>query len=227
MSKSLGNVVNPDDVIRGHGADAFRIYEMFLGPLEAVKPWSTRSIEGIDRFLNRLWRLIVTDTGLNPQLKDAPGEGTLARTLHATIKKVTDDTQQLRFNTAISSMMVLLSALEDAKPLPKSTVETFVLLLAPYAPHVCEELWQRLGHRESLAHAPWPAFDAATLHEAEVTLVVQVNGKVRARIVVSAEIGEEQLKATVLSNEQVKKFVNGQPIKQMIVVPKRLINIVV
>ncbi|PIQ83758.1 MAG: leucine--tRNA ligase [Candidatus Omnitrophica bacterium CG11_big_fil_rev_8_21_14_0_20_63_9] len=227
MSKSRGNVVNPDDVIGAHGADAFRLYEMFMGPLEAVKPWSTRSIEGVDRFLNRLWRLVVTDAGVSPALQDVPVEGELKRQLHAAIKKVTDDLEALRLNTAISAMMVFLNALEDVRPLPTSAVETLVLLLAPFAPHICEELWQRLGHGESVARAPWPAFDAEALHDTELLLIVQVNGKVRARITVAADATTEQIRQVALSNEHVKKFVDGQAIKQCIVVPKRLVNIVV
>ncbi|MBI3330735.1 MAG: leucine--tRNA ligase, partial [Candidatus Omnitrophica bacterium] len=227
MSKSRGNVVNPDDVIAEHGADAFRLYEMFLGPLEAVKPWSTRSIEGVDRFLNRLWRLVVAEGGLNPQLQDVPATGERARLVHATIKTVTEDIEGLRLNTAISAMMVLLNALTDATPVPRDAVETLILLLAPFAPHLCEELWERLGHRDSLSHAPWPRFDPAALQQAEILLVVQVNGKVRARVTVPAEASEEQVKAAALGHAQVKKFVDGHPIKQVIVVPKRLVNIVV
>jgi leucyl-tRNA synthetase len=227
MSKSRGNVVNPDEVIDAHGADAFRLYEMFMGPLEAVKPWSTRSIEGVDRFLNRLWRLLITEQGLNPRLQEVPVEDELRRLLHATVKKVTDDTEALRFNTAISAMMVLLNKLEDVQPLPRQAVETLVLLLSPYAPHLCEELWERLGHRESLAGEPWPSFDPAALVTEELVLVVQVNGKVRDRITVPADASDEQLRGIILGNARVKKFLNGQPIKQFIVVPKRLINIVV
>ncbi len=227
MSKSRGNVVNPDDVIRAHGADAFRLYEMFLGPLEAVKPWSTRSIEGVDRFLNRLWRLVITETGLNPALQDLPVDGELKRLLHQTIKAVTEDLEHLRFNTAISALMILLNALEQTKPLPRQAAETCVLLLAPFAPHLCEELWERLGHPKPLTHEPWPAFEAAALEQAEVVMVVQVNGKVRARLTVPAAISEAELRRTVLADAQVKKFLDGQSIKQVIIVPKRLVNIVV
>ena len=228
MSKSRGNVVNPDDVIAECGADAFRLYEMFMGPLEAVKPWSTRSIEGVFRFLNRVWRLVATEQGsVNPKLQDVPVEGELKRLLHSTVKTVTQDTDGLRFNTAISAMMVFVNALNDAAALPRAAVETLILLLAPYAPHLAEELWAVLGHRESLAYAPWPAFDPAALEQAEVLLVVQVNGKVRARVTVPSEASEAQVKAAALNDAQVKKFVDGQPIKQLIVVPKRLVNIVV
>jgi leucyl-tRNA synthetase len=225
MSKSRGNVVNPDDVIAAHGADAFRLYEMFMGPLEAVKPWSTRSIEGVDRFLNRLWRLIVKDGGLNPNLKDAPPEGELHRLLHATVKQVTEDIEGLRFNTAISSMMILLNALEDATPIPQAAVETLIRLLAPFAPHLCEELAERLGVART--GWSWPTYDPKALVQQEVVLAVQVNGKVRTRITVSADATEAQLKQAVLADAQIKKYIDHQPVKQFIVVPKRLINIVI
>ncbi|MBI3010991.1 MAG: leucine--tRNA ligase [Candidatus Omnitrophica bacterium] len=234
MSKSRGNVVNPDDVINAHGADAFRLYEMFLGPLEAVKPWSTRSIEGVDRFLNRVWRLgeivhspqsVVHSKG---QRKTA---SQLERKLHETIKRVTEDIEHLRFNTAIAAMMELVNTMyETPSPEPRTlraAFEALVLLLAPFAPHLCEELWARLGHRETLAKEPWPRWDPSVLTETEILLVVQVNGKVRARISVPAKISEEQLKQVVLAEAAVKKFVDGQAIKQFIMVPKRLVNIVV
>ena len=226
MSKSRGNVVNPDDVIAAHGADAFRMFEMFMGPLEAMKPWSTRSIEGIDRFLNRTWRLVAGDAGVNARLKDVPMSGELKRLLHATIKSVTDDLEGLKFNTAISALMVLLNALEDAAPVPRQAAETLVLLLAPLAPHLAEELWERLGHAESLAREPWPVHDPAMLEQTEFVLVVQVNGKVRSRITVPASAGEAEVARRALDDEQVKKSLGGQPAKQVIVVPKRLVNVV-
>ncbi len=227
MSKSRGNVVNPDEVIQAHGADAFRMYEMFMGPLEAVKPWSTRGIEGIDRFLNRLWRLIVAGTGLNPTLQPAAPMRELNRALHQAVKTVTEDLEGLRFNTAISALMVLLNQLEDADPLPRVAVETMLKLLAPLAPHLAEELWSRLGHAQSLTRESWPRYDAAALAQAEIVWVIQVNGKVRARIRLAAQTNESQLREAALADSQVKKFVDSQPIKQFIVVPNRLVNIVV
>ena len=246
MSKSRGNVVNPDDVIAEYGADAFRLYEMFMGPLEAVKPWSTRSIEGVFRFLNRVWRLaeLAASSKLQAASQDGvAGNPTLERKRHETIKRVTEDIEHLRFNTAISAMMVFVNAVFEAvssnakseepaacslQPAAiRAACETLVLLLAPFAPHICEELWAVLGHRESVAYAPWPTFDPAALEQAEVLLVVQVNGKVRARVTVPAGASDAQVKTAVLGDAQVKKFVDGQPIKQFIVVPKRLVNIVV
>ena len=251
MSKSRGNVVNPDEVIAQHGADAFRLYEMFMGPLEAVKPWSTRSIEGTDRFLNRLWRLgeQVRGSRFEVQGKEEPkGSSLLERKRHETIKRVTEDIEGLRLNTAIAAMMELLNAIYDALDSQSESkdqvtaqppafslqpraiqeaFETLVLLVSPFAPHIAEELWQRLGHAKSLAHEPWPSHDPAALAEDEVLLVVQVNGKVRARVTVSAELSQEQLKQAILADERIKRYVDGQTIKQFIIVPKRLVNIVV
>jgi leucyl-tRNA synthetase len=255
MSKSRGNVVNPDDVIDAHGADAFRLYEMFLGPLEAVKPWSTRSIEGIDRFLQRLWRLGQMVHRPGPAAaasSQASSLGALRRKQHETIKRVTQDLEHLRFNTAISAMMEFQNAIYEVmnsqeasanrkRPGGSTTAagldrrdfqwlreafHTLVLLVSPFAPHLAEELWQRLGHSESLAYEPWPAFDPAILEDADTLLVIQVNGKVRARLSVPAGSSEEAVKQAVLADEQVKKFVDGQSIKQVIVVPNRLVNIV-
>jgi leucyl-tRNA synthetase len=228
MSKSRGNVVNPDDVIAAHGADAFRLYEMFMGPLEAVKPWSTRSIEGVARFLDRVWRLVVREDGsLNPAVQAIPPSAEVNRVLHQTIKEVSEDLEHLRFNTAISHLMVLTNRLSDDTAVSKTAVEQLVLLLSPLAPHIAEELWQRLGHSESLAFERWPAYDPKLLERSEVLMVVQVNGKVRARITVPSAVSDETLKQTVLAHEQVKRFLNGQTVKQFIIVPKRLVNIVV
>ena len=241
MSKSRGNVVNPDEVISAHGADAFRLYEMFMGPLEAVKPWNTRSIEGIDRFLSRIWRLgetVALSSRLEALGQDNSGvPDILPRKRHETIKRVTEDIETLRLNTAIAAMMEFLNVLEDGIARPtaysleprviREAFETLVLLLAPFAPHLCEELWERLGHQDSLAAHPWPAHDAAVLERADVQLVVQVNGKVRSRLTVPAQTGDDQVKALALADAQVKKFIDGQPVKQVIVVPKRLVNIVV
>ncbi|MDP3704224.1 MAG: class I tRNA ligase family protein, partial [Candidatus Omnitrophota bacterium] len=228
MSKSRGNVINPDKVVDQYGADSMRLYEMFMGPLEAVKPWSTRSIDGVARFLDRVWRLVVREDGtLNPALQTAALSGEVNVLLHRTIKAVTDDLERLRFNTAISQLMVLTNGLADVKPLPNAAVESLILLLSPLAPHIAEELWQRLGHTKSLAREPWPRYDAKALEQSEVLMVVQVNGKVRARITVPTETSDDALRQTVLAHEQVKKFLDGQTVKQFIVVPKRLVNIVI
>ena len=227
MSKSRGNVVNPDEVIDAHGADAFRLYEMFMGPLEAVKPWSTRSIIGIDRFLARTWRLVIGDDDqLRATIPPTPAAGDLRRLLHQTIKSVTEDLDELRFNTAISALMVLLTGLEGQQPLPREAVETFILLLAPLAPHIAEELWQRLGHKESLAHALWPVFDPAALVQSEITWIVQINGKVRAKMTLPAGIEGETLRQAVLGDERTAKWLEGRAPRDVIIVPKKLVNIV-
>ena len=227
MSKSRGNVVNPDDIIKQYGADSFRLYEMFMGPLEAVKPWSTKNIEGVDRFLNRVWRLVVDGEATRSILVDAAPEGDLNRLMHATIRSVTDDLTSLRFNTAISSLMVFSNALGSAEKLPRRAIEVLVLLLSPLAPHISEELWQRLGHKDSLSYEPWPQYEPKVLISAEVTLVVQVNGKMRARVTVPAEAAEADVRAAALADASVQKFMEGKPAKQVIVVPKRLVNVVV
>ena len=227
MSKSRGNVVNPDEVIREHGADAFRCYEMFMGPLEAVKPWNTRSIEGMDRFLGRAWRLVVADGVRGPRLAEAPPSGELRRLVHETVRTVTADLEGLRLNTALSALMVLVNALTEAQPAPRAAVETLITLLAPFAPHLAEELWQRLGHAESLAREPWPQADPEALRQTTQIVVVQVNGKMRARITVPAGAGDAVVRAAALAEPQVQRCIDGQPVRQVIIVPGRLVNVVV
>jgi leucyl-tRNA synthetase len=225
MSKSRGNVVNPDDIVGEYGADTLRLYEMFMGPLEATKPWNTKSVEGLFRFLQRVWRLIMTeDGGLNPAIgaHDSPE---LTRTLHKTIKKVTNDIEGLRFNTAISQMMIFVNEAYKTEKLPKAAMESFVLLLAPFAPHLAEELWSALGHAESLTVAPWPAYDEALTKDAEVELAVQVNGKIRARITVSAEAPHDEVLG--IAKAEVSEDLDGKTIVKEVVVPGRLVNLVI
>ncbi|MFO0690680.1 MAG: leucine--tRNA ligase [Myxococcota bacterium] len=262
MSKSKGNVVNPDDVIREHGADAMRLYEMFIGPLEKAAPWSTEGIQGIYRFLQRAWRLFHSEEARGVQSEEpggesgmvdrfrmpAPGEGTLEqRRLTAwTIAGVTDDIEAMRFNTAISKLMVFArditkdatkdAAKEGAKDatadaateaaLPRASAEAFLLLLAPMAPHLCEELWQRLGHGESLAYAPWPVADPAMLVADTITLVVQVNGKKRGEIEVPADVSDADAQARALALDAVQRILEGRAPKKVIVVKGRLVNVV-
>ena len=180
MSKSWGNVINPDDVVREYGADTLRLYEMFMGPLEATKPWSTEGVQGVYRFLGRVWRLYEEVDGSAP----TPA---LVKALHQTIKNVTERTEALAFNTAISAMMEFVNAVTAQESRPRAVLEPFALLLAPYAPHLAEELWAILGHNQTLAYDPWPAFDPALLVESSVEIVVQVNGKVRAKLTVPAD----------------------------------------
>jgi leucyl-tRNA synthetase len=224
MSKSWGNVINPDDVVREYGADTLRLYEMFMGPLEATKPWSTQGVEGVYRFLGRVWRLYCDEEG-KLLVTDAPADVKLVKVLHQTIKKVGDDTEALAFNTAISQMMIFVNELTAQESRPRAVLEPFVLCLAPYAPHIAEELWQKLGHADSLACEKFPSYDPALLVEATVEIVVQVNGKVRARLDVPVKIGKDELEKLALSSADVQSFLAGKTVKKIIVVPGKLVNI--
>ncbi len=228
MSKSRGNVVNPDQVIADHGADSVRLYEMFMGPLEAMKPWSTQGVQGVYRFLQKTWRLMVDEeTGqLAAAVQDAEADEETLRLLHQTIKKVGGDIETFGFNTAISAMMILVNHLGRQGVRPRSVLEPLVLMLAPFAPHIAEELWQRLGHGESLAYEPWPEYDKSLIQEKEIELAVQVNGKIKDRIVVAAEADEASIKARALSNEKVMETLGGKSPKKVIVIKSRLVNIV-
>jgi leucyl-tRNA synthetase len=229
MSKSRGNVINPDKVVAAYGADSMRLYEMFMGPLEAIKPWSMRSVEGVYRFLQRTWRMIVDEnTGeLVEAIKDTDADQTTLRLLHQTIKKVGDDIETFGFNTAISQMMIFINHLGKQQIRPKSVVEKFVLVLAPFAPHIAEELWERLGHTDTLTYEPWPEYDKELIREKEIELVVQVNGKIKDRIVVSTDVDEEQIKQKALACEKVKRALDGKEPKKIIVIKSRLVNIVI
>ena len=231
MSKSKLNVVNPDDVIAEYGADALRLYELFMGPLEQVKPWSTKDVEGVYRFLQRAWRLVVDeDSGeLSPRLTDAPGasEDELWRLLHKTIEKVSADIETLAMNTAISQMMVWVNAATSAETLPRESVSAFVRLLSSFSPHIAEELWQRLGHEGLVSLAPWPEFDPALVVDDTIELVIQVNGKKRASLQCAKDTSREDLHELALANETAQRFLDGKEPKKVIVVPGRLVNIVV
>ena len=226
MSKSLGNVVTPDDVVEKYGADAMRLYEMFMGPLDQVKPWSTKNIEGVFRFLNRVWRLLVEDDErLNPKIKDVEPSLELKKQLHKTIKKVTEDIEGLRFNTAIAQMMILVNELNKDDVYPKNVVETFVQLLSPFAPHFTEEIWQQLGHEQTLAYEPWPEFDSALIIDDEVTIVLQVDGKICDKIIVARGLPERTLEQLAFNNEKVKSRLADRHVLMVKVVSERLVNI--
>ncbi len=229
MSKSRGNVVNPDKVVVDYGADSMRLYEMFMGPLEAVKPWSMQGVEGVHRFLQRVWRLIINeDTGnLNAAIQNAQPDEATTRLLHQTIKKVGADVETFGFNTAISSMMILVNHLIKQPVLPRSVVEPLVLMLSPFAPHIAEELWQKLGHSKTLAYEFWPKFDPELVKEAEIELAIQVNGKIKDKIVVPAQADDEQIKQKALASEKVITALGGKQPKKVIVIKSRLVNIVV
>ena len=231
MSKSLKNVVNPDDVIRDYGADSLRLYEMFMGPLQAVKPWSTKGVEGVHRFLKRANRL-VTETAV----ADRAMTREEAKSLAKMVKKVGEDLDTMSFNTAISAMMVFVNEAEDLakggasgspEPLPKEFLEKFVLCLSPFAPHLGEELWQVLGHDKTLAYEPWPAYDPAALVEDDVEIPVQVMGKLRGRIRVPLAATPAEMEAAAKACADVVKFLEGKTIVKVVAVPKRMVNFVV
>jgi leucyl-tRNA synthetase len=270
MSKSRGNVVNPDDILREYGADAFRLYEMFMGPLEMVKPWSTRGVEGGYRFLGRVWRLFVDERSemeFEQSLTARADEGLAAletiqlsaaiqniaptaaqlKALHACIKKVTEDLDGLRFNTAISALMVFVNEAITWETKPASVLRDFLILLQPFAPHLAEELFAKLtadGRAGSplpaapapaaaspeipgLAYQPWPKYDPALLVEKTVEMPVQINGKLRDRIVISADASAAEVETAALTGEKIKLFLEGKPVKKVIIIPKRLVNIVI
>jgi leucyl-tRNA synthetase len=229
MSKSRGNVVNPDEVVDEYGADSMRLYEMFMGPLEASKPWSMRGVEGVYRFLNRVWRLFIDDRAedmkLLASMQDVPPDADTERKLHQTIQKVTEDLDGMRFNTAIAAMMELTNHLTPLPVRPRGVLRTFVLLLAPFAPHLAEELWAALGHPATLAYEPWPTFDATLTKAAAIEVPVQVNGKVKAKITVPADTDKAGLERAALADERVQALIAGKTFK-VIVVPGKLVNVV-
>ncbi len=232
MSKSLGNVVNPDDVIAEYGADSLRLYEMFMGPLEATKPWSMAGVEGVSRFLARVWRLVMEENqagewGISSAVQDFAPEKALLKVVHATIKKVGEDIEALGFNTAISQMMICTNTLVGTSPRPLSAVRTLLVLLGPFAPHLAEELWARLGGSDLIADQPWPDYDPAVLIEDEIELPVQVNGKLRDKIVVKKDASTADIEALALAAPKVVEHCAGKTVKKIVVVPGRLVNIVV
>lgn len=232
MSKSRGNVINPDDVIEQYGADSLRLYEMFMGPLEAMKPWSMRSVEGVYRFLSRVWRIIVDEAAetpkLNASVQDVQPDAETLKLLHKTIKKVTEDTEALRFNTAIASMMEFSNHLTSKVEVrPKGVLEKFVLILAPYAPHIGEELWQVLGHNTSLTYEPWPAYDPALVRDDEIEIPVQINGKVKAKLLVPADADAATLEKIALADPKVQEQIAGKTVKKVIVKPGQMVSIVI
>jgi len=227
MSKSKGNVVNPDEIVESHGADTLRLYEMFMGPLEASVAWSTNGLDGARRFLDRIWRLFVTDEGTLAAKVQASDDKSLEKSYHQTVKKVTDDIEGIRFNTAISQMMVFINDCYKAEVIPTEYAEGFVKLLAPIAPHVAEELWSILGHEGGISYTEWPTYDESKLIDDEVEVVVQVLGKVRAKVTVAKDASKEEQEAAALADEKVQEFIAGKTIVKVIVIPGKLVNIVV
>ncbi len=229
MSKSRGNVVSPDDIINAYGADSLRLYLMFLGPLDAMKPWNTKNIEGVHRFLKRVWRECLTEEGaVNPRIAATGAVSAETEKLrHETIKKVGDDFDAMRFNTAISQLMIFVNALQKEPVLPRDVMGDFLRLLAPLAPHIAEELWARLGFEGTAAAAPWPVYDPAKLVATTITIVIQVNGKHRGELEVPVAVTEAELKVLAPQNPKVAAFIAGKDIKRVIYVKGRLINLLV
>ena len=228
MSKSRGNVVNPDDIVKEYGADAMRLFEMFMGPLEEMKPWSSRGVEGVHRFLNRVWRLFVADEGLlDPSLAVVPVPEDLERVYHTTVRKVGEDIEALRFNTAIAQMMIFVNEVTKIEIRPRQLLEPFVLILAPFAPHIAEELWHRLGNGGSLARETWPIYDETKLRQNAVEVILQVNGKLRSKLTVALDTPEHELETLALADENVRRFLGGKMPAKAIVLRNKLVNFVV
>ncbi|AOM82107.1 leucine--tRNA ligase [Salisediminibacterium beveridgei] len=227
MSKSRGNVVNPDDILVTHGADTLRLYEMFMGPLDAAIAWSDNGLDGARRFLDRVWRIFVQDNGtLNPMIQDAQGTDQMTKVYHQTVKKVTDDFTDLRFNTGISQLMVFINEAYKQDMLSKSHLEGFLKLLSPVAPHIAEELWSRLGHSETISYTTWPVHDEAMLEDDTVLIVVQVNGKLKAKLYLPKDTDKETMEEEAMENEKIKQTIEGKTVRKVIAVPGKLVNIV-
>ncbi len=230
MSKARGNVVNPDEVVKEYGADALRLYEMFMGPLEAVKPWSTKGVSGVAG-LDRVWRMMIDDraeeTRLNATIVDIEPAAEQNRVLHKTIYAVTRDIEQLSFNTAIARMMEFTNYFFKVEKRPKVVMERFVQLLSPFVPHLAEELWQQLGHDKTLAYEPWPQCDQSFLKEDTVEVPVQVNGKLRGRIVVPTGADNSVMESAARGDEKIAEWLGGKTVVKTIVVPGKMVNFVV
>ncbi|UAC47622.1 leucine--tRNA ligase [Bacillus aquiflavi] len=227
MSKSKGNVVNPDEVIESHGADTLRLYEMFMGPLDASIAWSTNGLDGSRRFLDRIWRLFVNEDGsLNSKIQDVEECKSLEKVYHQTVKKVTEDYEILHFNTAISQLMVFINESYKAPVLSKSYMEGFVKLLSPICPHISEELWEKLGHKETITYEAWPAYDEGKLIDDEVEVVIQINGKIKAKVMVPKDASKEVLEQLAMEDEKIKEQISGKTVRKVIAIPGKLVNIV-
>ncbi|CAM4311554.1 leucine--tRNA ligase [Listeria booriae] len=227
MSKSRGNVVNPDDVVEQYGADTLRLYEMFMGPLEASIPWNANGLEGARKFLDRVWRLFIEEETGEINAKITPEANVdLEKSYHQMVKMVTEHYENLRFNTGISQLMIFINDSYKATTVPKAYAEGFVQLLSPIAPHLAEELWHRLGHTETITYEAWPSFDESKLVEDEVEIVLQVNGKVRAKVTVAKDLSREALEELARDNDKIKEEITGKTVRKVIAVPGKLVNIV-
>jgi leucyl-tRNA synthetase len=221
MAKSRGNVVNPDHVVADFGADSLRLYEMFMGPLRETKPWQTAGIQGCRRFLDRL------DSVAHKPLVDGEGDEATRQLLHRTVKKVGEDIEAMRFNTAVSALMVLNNKLASLDAVPRGALEKLLLVLAPFAPHLSEELWRELGHSELIARQPWPSHDEALCVDDVIEIGVQVNGKARGRVKLAKDATEAVAKAESLKDENVARFIADKPLKKFVYVPGKIVNFIV
>lgn len=227
MSKSRGNVINPDEIVNEFGADTLRMYEMFMGPLEATKPWNTNGVEGSYRFLARVWRLFVNEDGtLSTKFNDGETSDAFKRVWHRSLKKVTDDYENLRFNTVISQLMIFVNEAYKTDHLPKEAMAQFLQMLSPIAPHITEELWEKLGLSETISYAAWPIFDEAWTVDQEVEIVVQVNGKIVERVSIAADTNEADMESLAKEMEKVQELISGKTIRKVVVVKGKLVNIV-
>ncbi len=226
MSKSKGNVINPDDIVAEYGADTLRLYEMFMGPLDASIAWSDEGLNGSRKFLDRVWRLFVDD---EDELRDRVttiNDDALTKVYNQTVKKVTEDFEHLHFNTAISQLMVFINEAYKSEILPVAYVEGFIKMLNPIAPHMTEELWQKLGHDESITYAAWPTYDASALVEDTVEVVLQVNGKLRSKVQINKDTSKDDMEKLALADPKVQEFIAGKTVRKVIAVPQKLVNIV-
>jgi leucyl-tRNA synthetase len=224
MSKSKYNVVNPDQICHDYGADSLRLYEMFLGPLEQAKPWNTAGITGVHGFLKKLWKLYFDDNGFKVS-NDEPTKENL-KTLHKTIKKVEDDIEHFSFNTSVSTFMIAVNELTAQHCSSKAILEPLLIVISPYAPHIAEELWEALGHNESIALAPFPKFEASYLVESSKTYPISFNGKTRFTLELPLDLSKEDIEAAVMAHEKTKSQLEGRTPKKVIIVPGKIVNIV-
>jgi len=222
-------VVNPDEIIAQYGADTFRLYEMYMGPLETSKPWNTRDVPGLFKLCQRIWRLFVDESSGEPSaaLTNDPPDAASVRTLHKMIKRVTEDIEALKFNTSIAAMFDFVNVMTPMKRRSRAVLEPFVLVLAPFAPHLAEELWSRLGHEGTLAYEDWPAFDDKLTRDEQIEIAVQVGGKIKSRVMVAAEADEASIQAAALADPKVVAAIGGKAIRKVIVAKGRLVNILV
>ena len=228
MSKSRGNVVNPDEIVDRFGADSLRLYEMFMGPLEKVKPWQMNGVDGIFRFLNRVWNMIVDrEDKLDSSIQEIPALEEDKKLLHRSIKKVSEDLEAMHLNTAISEMMIFVNQFSKNKVKPLEIVMDFILLLSPFAPHLAEELWQKTGKKESLAYHPWPSYEEKYLVQESYILPVQINGKVRLQLKAQLGESEESLLQKIKQEEKLEKYLKGEEIKKIVFVPNKIMNLVI